>query len=189
MRDSTKEGELLSAVMLYATRCFREGDLFGLRGMGFGPTEFQALETINLGDLQRAGTLSAHCLEIRVDGPLFRRVIERVAEMREDEELQRELIQADAPVEMMRSLFGMTARDYTKLRRALDVKDGVGRPAELDDDMQNRLWSMLRGRLQADCERPMEPREFLAVRAKSGAPLRALWTLAQGWAKRRERRS
>ena len=182
MRNTTKEGELLVAVMLYAARCLGEGDLPALRGMGFGPSELDGLATMKLGDLQRAGTLSAHCFSIRLDGSLFRRVIERATEMREEEELQRELIQADASWDMMRALFGMANREYTRLRRALDVEDGVGRPAELDDDMQNRLWCTLRGRLRADRERPLEPREFLAVRAEFGVPLRALWILAHRWA-------
>lgn len=187
-RDTTKtkEGELMAAVMLYAARCRSEGDLPALRGMGFGPAELEALETLNLGDLQRAGTLSAHCLKIRLDGSLFRRLIELVADMREDEALQHALIRADAPWEMMRALFGMAGRDYTRLRRALNVESGVGRPAELDDELANRLWSALRGRLRADRERPLEPAEFLAVRAECGVPLRALWSYARRWAKRLE---
>ena len=176
----------MAAVMLYAARCLGEGDLLALRGMGFGPSELEALGTLNLGDVQRAGTLSAHCLKIRLDGSLFRRVIERVADMREEEALQRALIRVDAPWDMMRALFGMANREYARLRRALDVESGVGRPAELDDDMENRLWSALRGRLRADRERPLEPREFLAVRAESGVPLRALWIHARRWAEKLE---
>ena len=139
MQDTTKKGEVLATVMLYAARCLGEGDLLALRGMGFGPSELEALGTMNLGDLQRAGILSAHCFTIHLDRSLFRRVIERVMEMREDEQLQRDLIQADASWDMMHALFGMANREYTRLRRALDVEDGVGRPAELDDEMQNRL--------------------------------------------------
>lgn len=184
MRGATKEGELTAAVMLYASRCLGEGDLLALRGMGFGPAELEALETLNLGDVQRAGTLSAHCLEIRLDGPLFRRMVELLADMRKEEELQRTLIRADAPWDMMRALFGMANREYTQLRRALDVESGVGRPADLDEDMADRLWSVLRGRLRADRERPLEPHEFLSVHAECGVSLRALWTYARRWAER-----
>ena len=176
----------MTAVMLYAARCLGEGDLLALRGMGFGPSELDALGALNLGDLQRAGTLSAHCLEIRLDGPLFRRVIERVGDMREEEALQRALIRADAPSDMMRALFGMANREYALLRRTLDVESGVGRPSELDDDMAHRLWSVLQGRLQPNRERPLEPSEFLAVRADCGIPMRALWTHARRWAERLE---
>lgn len=186
MPDNTKEGELLAAVMLYATRCLGEGDLFALRGMGFEPKDLEALATMNVGDLQRAGSLSAHCFNIRLDAPLFRRMIEIVADMREKEALQRALVRADAPLDMMRALFRMASRDYTRLRQALDVASGVGRPAELDDDMANRLWRTLQGRLRADRERPLEPSEFLAVHDECGVPLRALWNCAQRWAERLE---
>ncbi|MDE0223715.1 MAG: STY4526/YPO1902 family pathogenicity island replication protein [Gammaproteobacteria bacterium] len=174
----------MAAVMLYANRCLGEGDLLALRGMGFGPLELEALGTLNLGDVQRAGALSAHCLEVRLDGALFRRVVDLLADMRKKEELQRSLIRADAPSDMMRALFGMASREYTQLRHVLDVESGVGRPADLDDDMENRLWSVLRGRLRADLERPLEPHEFLAVRDECGVSLRALWTYARRWAAR-----
>ena len=184
MRGATKEGDLTAAVMLYASRCLREGDLLALRGMGFGPSELEALGALNLGDVQRAGALSAHCLEIRLAGPLFRRMMGILADMRKEEELQRTLIRADAPWEMMHALFGMANREYTRLRRALDVESGVGRPTDLDNDMANRLWSVLRGRLRADRDRPLEPHEFLAVHTECGVSLRALWTHARLWAAR-----
>ncbi len=181
---SGKEGELMAAVMLYATRCLGEGDLLSLRGMGFGPSELEALGNLNLVDVQRAGALSAHCLEIRLDGALFRRMRELLADMRKKDELQRSLIRADAPWDMMRALFGMASREYTQLRQLLDVETGVGRPADLDDDMEHRLWTVLRGRLRADPERPLEPHEFLAVHDECGVSLRALWTYARRWAAR-----
>ena len=186
MRGSTKEGELFAAVMHYAHRCLGEGDLVGLRGMGFGPADLESLGAMNLGDVQRAGSLSAHCFEIRLDTPLFRRLIEIMSEMREKETLQRALIRADAPSAMMHALFGMAGREYTQLRRVLDVETGVGRPAILDDDMANRLWSLLRWRLRADRERPLEPHEFLALHDEHGVPLRALWIQARDWAERVE---
>ena len=186
MRGSTKEGELLAAVMQYVHRCLHEGDLVGLRGMGFGPADLESVGTMNLGDVQRAGSLSAHCFKIRLDASLFRRVVKRMTEMREEETLQRALIRADAPSAMMHSLFGMVTREYTKLRQVLDVETGVGRPATLDDDMENRLWSLLKGRLRADRERPLEPHEFLALHDEHGVPLRALWTHACDWAERLE---
>lgn len=174
----------MAAVLLYATRCLGEGDLLALRGMGFGPSELKALTTLNLGDVQRAGTLAAHCLKIRLDGSLFRRMIELLAVMREEEALQHALIRADAPSDMMRALFGMAGREYTQLRRALDVEIGVGRPADLDDEVADRLWSVLRERLRGDRERPLEPHEFLDIHGEYGVPLRALWIHARRWAAR-----
>ena len=179
----------MAAVMLYADRCLSEGDMLALRGMGFGPDELEALRTLNLGDLQRAGTLSAHCLNISVDGPLFRRMIDILAQMRDGDALERALIQADAPSDMMYMLFGMAGRDYTRSRQALGIEGGVGRPAELDDERANRLWSVLQGRLRPDRERPLEPSEFLAVSAECGVPLRALWSHARRWAEQLEAKS
>ena len=39
-----------------------------------------------------------------------------------------ELIKRDAPAEMLRALYGMGDKEYTRLRRHLGVPTGVGRP-------------------------------------------------------------
>ena len=60
-----KEGDLVTAVMLYAIRCLAEGDLSALRSMNFGPREVEALREMNLADLYRADSLRGHCLSER----------------------------------------------------------------------------------------------------------------------------
>mgnify|MGYP000364410687 FL=1 len=117
----TKESELVMAVMLYAIRCLSENDQHALRNMNFGPEEVAALRELNLADLYRVGSLQAHCLDIRLDRDVYWPMLAHLRRERESEELQRDLIQADAPLEMMRSLFGVGSREYTRLRRMLAV--------------------------------------------------------------------
>ena len=45
--SASKEAELITAVMLYAVRCFAEGDLPALKEMNFGPRELGALREIS----------------------------------------------------------------------------------------------------------------------------------------------
>lgn len=177
----TKEADLVTAVLLYAMRCLAEGDQPALRAMQFGPQEIEALRELNLADLYRVGSLQAHCLAISLDRDVFWPMIANLRAAREAEELQRDLIQADAPLEMMRSLFGVGSREYTRLRRMLAVEPAVGRPPEPDEATSHRLWRALSTHLQPDADRPLDPKRYLEVHAETGASLRAIWTLAQRW--------
>ena len=175
----TKESELVMAVMLYAIRCLSENDQHALRDMNFGPEEVAALRELNLADLYRAGSLQAHCLDIRLNRDVYWPMLAHLRRERESEELQRDLVQADAPLEMMRSLFGVGSREYTQLRRMLAVEPGVGRPPEPDDETAHRLWHALSARLNPDSGDAIDPSAYLAVHHETGASLRAIWNLAQ----------
>ena len=177
----TKEADLVTAVLLYAMRCLAEGDQHALRAMQFGPKEIEALRELNLADLYRVGTLQAHCLAIRLDREVFWPMIANLRATREAEELQRDLIQADAPLEMMRSLFGVGSREYTRLRRMLALEPAVGRPPEPDEETSHKLWRALSAHLQPDADEALDPKQYLAVHEESGAPMRAIWNLAQRW--------
>ena len=177
----TKEADLVTAVLLYAMRCLAEGDQHALRAMQFGPKEIEALRDLNLADLYRVGTLQAHCLAIRLDRDVFWPMIANLRATREAEEVQRDLIQADAPLEMMRSLFGVGSREYTRLRRMLALEPAVGRPPEPDEETSHKLWRALSAHLQPDADEALDPKQYLAVHEESGAPMRAIWNLAQRW--------
>lgn len=175
----TKESELVMAVMLYAIRCLSENDQHALRNMNFGPEEVAALRALNLADLYRAGSLQAHCLDIRLNRDVYWPMLAHLRRERESEELQRDLIQADAPLEMMRSLFGLGSREYTRLRRMLTVEPAVGRPPEPDEETAHRLWRALATQMQTDKDNGTDPGVYLAVHHETGASLRAVWNLAQ----------
>ena len=177
----TKEADLVTAVLLYAMRCLAEGDQHALRAMQFGPQEIEALRELNLADLYRVGTLQAHCLAIHLDREVFWPMIAHLRATREAEELQRDLIEADAPLEMMRSLFGVGSREYTRLRRMLALEPAVGRPPEPDEETSHKLWRALSAHMQPDADEALDPKQYLTVHRESGASMRAIWNLAQRW--------
>jgi len=134
---------------------------------------------LNLADLYRAGSLQAHCLDIQLNRDVYWPMLAHLRRERESEELQRDLIQADAPLEMMRSLFGVGSREYTRLRRMLAVEPAVGRPPEPNEETAHRLWHALSARLEADEGDGLSPNAYLAVHRDTGASLRTIWNLAQ----------
>ena len=139
-------------------RCLAEGDQHALRAMQFRAQEIEALRELNLADLYRVGALQAHCLSIALDRDVFWPMIANLRATRENEELQRDLIQADAPLEMMRSLFGIGSREYTRLRRMLAVGPAVGRPPEPDEETGHRLWHALSARLTSAADEEIDPK-------------------------------
>ena len=182
MTTGTKESELVMAVLLYAIRCLAEGDQHALRGMNFGPEEVAALRELNLADLYRAGSLQAHCLAIRLNRAVYWPMLTHLRQQRESETVQRDLIQADAPLEMMRSLFGVGSREYTRLRRLLTVDPSTGRPAEPDEATSHAVWQAWSKRVGEDPSASLTPEDYLALGEDTGASLRAVWNLIQRWA-------
>lgn len=178
---TSKEADLVTAVLLYAMRCMSEGDQHALRAMQFGPREIDALRALTLPDLYRIGTLQAHCLQIRVDGQVFWPLMQHLQSSRAAEELQQDLMQADAPLDMMRSLFGMGSREYTRSRRLLTAAPSVGRTPEPDEATAARLWQALAPYLQDADEDGLTAAEYLAVHRDTAVPIRIIWNTVQRW--------
>lgn len=179
--SGSKEADLVTAILMYAIRCLAEGDQPALRGMNFGPREVEMLREMNLADLHRVESLQAHCLDIRLDREVYWPMMEHLRRERLAEQLQQTLIQADAPLEMMQSLFGLGAREYTRLRRLLGVPPSVGRPPEPDEAMGHRLWRAWSNHVEEADAGQLAPQTYLALHQETGAPMRAVWTLTQRW--------
>ena len=179
--NGTKESDLVTALMLYAIRCLAEGDQPALRAMGFGPEEIGGLRELSLEDLYRAGSLQAHCLDVCLNRTVYWSMLRHLRRERESTEVQRDLVRADAPLELMRSLFGMGAREYTRLRRALVVAPAVGRPPEPDEATSHVLWQAWSMRTGEAGSALLTPPDYLALHTETGASLRAIWILTQRW--------
>jgi hypothetical protein len=180
--ESTKESDLVTAVLLYAMRCLAEGDHVALHNMKFGPREIEALRAMNLSDLYRIESLRAHCLDIALNRQVYWPMIEHLRVQRESEETLQSLIAADAPHDMLLSLFGLNARDYGRLRRTLSVNPSVGRPPEADEASSHRLWQAWSGRVDGETTGLLAPADYLALHRETEVPMRAIWSLTQRWA-------
>ena len=179
--NSAKESDLVTAVLLYAVRCLAEGDQQALREMGLGPREINALRGFEMADLYRLGALKTHCVEISIDRDVFWPLIAHLQSARQSEEVQRDLIQRDAPLEMMHSLFGMGSREYTRLRRILAVQPAVGRPPEPDEDTAHQLWRVISAEQDASEEGELSPTKYLRISETTGTSLRSVWRHVQRW--------
>ncbi len=179
--ESTKESDLITAVLLYAIRCLAEGDYPALRTMNFGPKEIEALREMSISDLYRIESLRVHCLQIGLDRQIYWPMMDRLRQQRESEEMQQNLVAADAPLEMMNTLFGVSPREYSRMRRMLSVDPSVGRPPEPDEESTHKLWHTWVDRVADQETGPLSPHLYLELHAETGISMRAIWNLTQRW--------
>jgi hypothetical protein len=180
--ETTKEADLVTAVLMYAIRCLAEGDQAALRNMKFGPKEIEALREMNLADLYRIESLRAHCLDIALNRQVYWPMIDHLRAQRESEETLQSLIAADAPHDMLLVLFGLNARDYSRMRRTLSVNPSVGRPPEPDEESSHRLWSAWSSRVAGETTGLLAPADYLELYRETDVSMRAIWNLTQRWA-------
>lgn len=179
--NNTKEGDLVLAVLIYAMRCFADGDWLALRQMQFGEKEVEALGQLSINDLHRAESLKAHCLSVVLNRQVFWHMIEHLMRQRKENDLMLELMQKDAPFEFMRAHFGMSSREYSARRKNLGRNTGVGRPNLPDHDTQDelyRVWSRMYKELEGS---ELQASDYLKLSEETGVSLRAIWQLTQSW--------
>jgi len=179
---TTKEADLITAVLIYAIRCLGEADQSALRAMGFGPREIDALQRLNIADLCRVEAICAHCLRVDLNREVFWHMVEHIGQLRASEELQQTLIKADAPQAMMQALFGLGAKEYTRRRRLMTLEPAVGRPAEPDEAKEHALWEAWKARAKGEDVELLTAEDYLALKADTDVELRAIWLLTRRWA-------
>ena len=171
------EYEITHATIRYAMQCMQESNWHALREMGFGPRECEAIANLTLVDLNALERrIHGHVLKVHLDPALLWQALEDIKRESSKQHTLADLIQRDAPAEMMRALFGMGEKTYTRLRRHLQVSTGVGRPTELNPDAIMRLSAML-----DRFENPLSPADWVAAADESGQTLRTLWREYRRW--------
>ncbi len=90
-------------------------------------------------------------------------MIDHLREQRESEETLQSLIATDAPHEMVQILFGLNARDYTRLRRTLLVDPSVGRPPEADEAHSLELWQAWSSLADGEVSGLLTPDQYLQL--------------------------
>ncbi len=179
--EGNKDSDLVTAILMYAIRCLAEGDHTALRNMNFGPHEIEALREMNLSDLYRVESLRVHCLKIELDRQVYWPMMAHLRQQSESEETQQTLIAADAPLEMMQTLFGVGPREYSRMRRMLSVSPSVGRPPEPDEAGTHTLWHAWVDRVGDDQSELLSPPAYLELQAETGLSMRAIWNLIKRW--------
>ena len=174
---SRPEYEITHAAIRYALQCMHESNWHALREMGFGSKECEALNQLTLADLASLEMrLSGHILKIELNPSLFWAALAEGWRETSALETRVELIKRDAPADMMRTLYGIGDKEYTRLRRHHGAPAGVGRPIELDPDATWALSEILNRYKQV-----IKPSDWLTIADESGIGLRTIWREHKRW--------
>lgn len=181
--DRTKEADLVFAVFQYASRCVVEGDLLSLREVGFTPADVHRFEKLSLPDLYALSMTRGHPLSVKVDRPVWEWLVEHVQRTRARSQLINDIVRMDAPLSMMKSVFGFSQREYMARREACEMSDSRGRPRAPTAEEEERIWPMwVRLAKASDPQHLRKDDLWRVLPAVSGVPLRTIWNLIQSWA-------
>ena len=173
----TPEYEITHAAIRYAIQCMQESNWHALREMGFGPRECEAIANLTLADLSALEKrIHGHVLKVQLDAGLLWQALDDIKQKSTEQHTLTDLIQRDAPAEMMHALFGMGEKTYTRMRRHHQVSTGVGRPSELHPDTIMKLSAVL-----DRFDSPLSPADWVVAADESGLTLRTLWREYRRW--------
>ena len=158
-----RQAELTAALLRYVALCIADGDEDALRELRVDAAQIREIGALTLAELASLETVRMHCFEVRFDPQRFQVLKSRLTRAGRNQQLRLALIESDAPAQMMRALFGMKERDYSRIRRLLGVKTGAGRPPLLDEATEHLLWQALGDALGDNPRRPLEPDHYLRV--------------------------
>ena len=178
---NTKEGSLVSAVLMYAMRCLAEGDLRSLQHMQFDQKEVEALRELQMLDLSRVEAMKAHCLSIAFNRQVFWPMIDLIKRERKNDDLMNDLIEKDAPFDMMHDLFGLSTREYAARRRHLPSNLGQARPQLSEREVEDALYAAWRKLVDGRGNIELKGSDYLDFHTQIGVSIRAVWSLVSKW--------
>lgn len=182
-----KEQDFTRSLLMYAVTCLQHGDTSALRGMGFTERAAQAVGDLTVNQLvAMVGRINPKVVRTSLDDEAFWEFIGQMKRETELERIKNELVQRDAPVAMLQELFGIGAKQYAVMRKAIGAAPGVGRPSGLAEEEVHAVWHTWE-RIVGN-GRP-SPEHFLQIAEETGVSMRALWRLAQGWKAAHARRT
>jgi hypothetical protein len=174
-----KNPDLTRSLLIHAVTCLHHGDASQLRDMGFSERAAQAVGELTLRQLVALeGKIHPKVLRTSLDEEAFWRLIDQIKREAERDRIKTELLRHDAPVQMMQELFGVGAKRYAAMRKALGVPASVGRPGAVGEEEIRAVWSTWERVVGKG--RP-SPEHFIQIADATGASIRAIWRLRQGW--------
>jgi hypothetical protein len=174
----------ISASLRYITERIHEDDLSALWEMGLDQTtidEFRELRMMDWNRIisrfpQRNVGLSAKGGEILigVDLTALIRLVRHVNAERQSERVLDELIQANAPYELVTSYFGISTRQFAQRRKLFGLQ-GTGRIRVPEHGVIEAVWSECSNVLRGRSPCALSPRDLLVLHRRTGEDLRVIW--------------
>jgi len=169
-------------VLLYAIQALSEGDIKAITDLDFTVDEIRQLSQLPVKSIKHLSRLSGHFLKVKTDHDCFRKIMAHLTQELESDALQDELLQLEAPITMMQTLFGMSTTEYIQRQKLLGISGrGAGRPKIPSDEEQITIWENW-----TKTEGDALPKRYQQIAEEMQQPLRILWSLIQSWEEARD---
>lgn len=133
MSEIRKEALLTKAVFDYILLCVDAGDFSPLYDLGLAGIDIQKIQELYATDLLSMACSRANIIQIKFDRTRFYHLLAAMERERKKQQFVLELIAMGAPATMMQTLFALTPAQYSAARKNLNMQDGVGRTANVNE--------------------------------------------------------
>ena len=114
-------------------------------------------------------------------------MIDLLKRERNHEDLLNNLIDKNAPYDMIHALFGMSTREYSARRRHLPPGLGLGSPQLPEREVEDELYAAWRELVDGRDSFELNGFDFLDLHEQIGVAIRAVWSLVSKWTREESR--
>mgnify|MGYP003498543532 CR=1 FL=1 len=132
---------LNQAMLTQVLHELRQGNLQRCKALGLGEDDLTLLQSLPPTTLSRLAHASVSWVEIRIDSPVLRRLIEQADRDEQNERLINRALKLGASSTIMYQCFGLAHSETALRRRLLKIETRKGRPHHLSEA---RRWCQLR---------------------------------------------
>ncbi|HFH3285691.1 DUF2857 domain-containing protein [Pseudomonas aeruginosa] len=116
------------------------GNLQRCKALGLTEDDIELLQSLPPTTLSRLAHASVPWVEVRVDSPVLRRLIEQVDRDEQNERLINRALKLGASSTIMYRCFGLSHSETAMRRRLLRIEIRKGRPQQLSEEQEHALW-------------------------------------------------
>ena len=131
---------LNQAMLTQVLHELRLGNLQRCKALGLGEDDLGLLQSLPPTTLSRLAHASVSWVEIRIDSPVLRRLIEQADRDEQNERLINRALKLGASSTIMYQCFGLAHSETAMRRRLLKIEARKGRPHHLSEAQEHALW-------------------------------------------------
>ena len=131
---------LNQAMLTQVLHELRQGNLQRCKALGLGEDDLMLLQSLPPTTLSRLAHASVSWVEIRIDSPVLRRLIEQADRDEQNERLINRALKLGASSTIMYQCFGLAHSETAMRRRLLKIETRKGRPHHLNEAQEHALW-------------------------------------------------
>lgn len=174
----------IKASLRYITERLHEDDLSALWELGLDQASIDEFRELRMVDWNRIVSrfpqpsvgLSAKegRISIGIDLTALTRLVRHINAERQNERVLDELIQANAPYELVSSYFGISTKLFAQRRKLFGLQ-GTGRIPEPEPEVIEAIWTECSKLLRGRSPNALSPTDLLLLHRRTGQDLRVVW--------------